>query len=82
MVRLYYNIVKVLVFIILNGVFNFVFKVWGGRIFDVNVIREFLFYDMCELYDEVMIDRGFIIIEDLILRYCKLYIFFGRCGKE
>lgn len=76
----YYNIVKLLVLIILYGFFNFLFKVWGGRILDVYLIRELLFYDIIEFGDEVMVDCGFIIVEDFLIRSLRLYIFFGKCG--
>lgn len=76
----YYNIVKILVLIILNGVFNFILEVWGGCILDVFLIREFEFYNIFELYDVVMVDCGFIIVEDFLFYRVEFFILFGKCG--
>lgn len=73
----YYYIFKVFVVIILNGVILYVFLCYGGRVFDIFIVRNSGFLNMIEFYDEVMVDRGFKIREDLMMYMVILCILFS-----
>lgn len=63
-----YNIIKVLVGIILQGIIFYVLEVWGGCVLDKFLIENCGFLENFILGDMVMVDRGFIIIEFVGLR--------------
>ena len=57
-------------------------KCWGGRTSDNHLTRNCGFLDIVESYDSVMLDRGFQIREDLLLRRADLHIPPERCGTD
>ena len=78
----HHNTGKTLVSITPNGAFNFISDAWGGRTSDVHLKRNSNFYEILEPQDEVMADRGFTILEDLIVRNATLHIPPGKRRKE
>lgn len=59
---------------------NYVLKGWGGCISDKFIIVNFGFLKFIELYDKVLVDRGFLIMEEFLLLNVEFLILFGRCG--
>lgn len=78
----HHNTAKVLVSVTPNGAFNFVSEAWGGQTSDVHWTRESNFYDILEPHDEVMADRRFTVMEDLLIRNATLHIPAGKRGNE
>lgn len=70
-----YNILKFFVCIVLNGYIMFLLKCYGGRVSDRFIIKKLGFYNYLNLNDEVMVDRGFIIGEELFSLYVGFNIF-------
>lgn len=78
----HHNTANVLVSVTPNGAFNFVSEAWGGQTSDVHWTRESNFYDILEPHDEVMADRRFTVMEDLLIRNARLHTPAGKCGNE
>lgn len=68
-------ILKGLIGILLIGVVFFVFVLYIGFISDCEIIWRLGLVELLELNDGVMVDKGFIIEDILILRNCILNIF-------
>lgn len=77
----YYNIVKLLVFIFLLGLFIFFLKFWVGFVLDKKIVEEFGFLNNLEYGDDIMVDRGFMISGVFVFKGCILNILFFICGK-
>ena len=58
--------VKFLVAITPNGMVSYVSKCYGGRATDKHIFNDCGFLNLLEPYDQVMVDRGFKIREDLM----------------
>ena len=50
------------------------FDCYGGRASDKFICNDSAFYDLLESDDKIMADRGFQIKEELILKFCTLFI--------
>lgn len=78
----YRNIIKILVGIVFIGVILFLLKVFGGRVLDKVIIKKFGFLDFLEYGDLVLVDRGFLIFEDLVIRGVFFVILSFIKGKK
>ena len=76
-----HNTVKFLVSVHPNGQFNFVSKVWGGRVSDKFYTVHCGFYNLIENGDLVMADKGFTIRDELLLRFADLLLPPGKRGN-
>ncbi|XP_066925569.1 uncharacterized protein [Clytia hemisphaerica] len=77
-----HNTVKFLIGITPAGFISFLSDCYGGRATDRFICQDSNFYDVLDLYDEVMADRGFQIQEELMLKYCKLTVPPGARSKS
>ena len=57
-------------------------KAWSGRTSDIYLTKHFGFYDILDPLDEVIADKGFNIMEKLLLRNCRLHIPLERGHKQ
>ena len=60
-----HNTFKLLVGISPTGVVTFLPKLWGGNVFDKQIVKESGFLNLLEPGDSVMTDKGFT-IQDLL----------------
>nr|XP_054760877.1 uncharacterized protein LOC129267165 [Lytechinus pictus] len=77
-----HNTVKFLVAIAPNGMISFLSHAWGGRASDVLITRKSGILELIDPGDVVLVDRGFLIKEDLLLRGAKLEMPPPSKGKE
>ena len=68
----HHNTLKFLVEITPSGFISFLSDCYGGRASDKFITADCGLYDILERDDEVMVDRGFQIREELMLRFCSL----------
>ena len=78
----HHHTAKILVSISPCGAFNFISKAWGGRKSDIYLTKHSGFYEILDPLDEVMADKEFTIMEELLLRNCRLHIPPGKRGHE
>ena len=78
----HHNTFKFLVAITPTGLISFLSFCYGGRARDKYITRDSGFYDLLERDDEVMADRGFQILEDLLLHFCRLVVLPGARVKS
>ncbi len=69
-----HNTAKYLIAISPTGYIIFLSDGYGGRTSDVFICQDSSFYRKLEYGDEIMADRGFQILEDLLHYYCTLSI--------
>lgn len=69
-----HNTLKFLIGISPTGFISFLSECYGGRASDKYICKDSGFYDLLDLYDEVMADRGFQIQEELMLSFCTLTV--------
>ena len=65
-----------------TGFILFFSSCYGGRASDKFIIRDSGFYDLLERDDEVMVDKGFQIQQDLLLHICRLVVLSGARVKH
>ena len=70
----HYNTFKFLVGIAPTGSISFLSSCYGGRASDEFITRDSGFYNLLEIDDEVMANKGFQIQEDLLLHFCRLVV--------
>ena len=76
-----HNIFKFLVGITPAGFILFL-SCYGSRTSDKIIARDSGFYDLLERDDEVMVDKGFQIQQDLLLHFCRLVVLSGARVKH
>jgi len=69
-----HNTIKFLIGISPTGYITFLSDCYGGRASDRFICKDSCFYDLLDTYDEVMADRGFQIMEELLLNFCTLSV--------
>lgn len=77
-----YNTVKYLVGTSPAGAITFLSAGWGGRVFDKQLTGESGFYDLLQVNDEILADRGFTIRDEPALRGATLRIPHFTKGKK
>ena len=70
----HHNTLKFLIGISPTGFISFLSECYGGRASDKYICQDSGFYDLLDLYDEIMADRGFQIQEELMLSFCTLTV--------
>ena len=70
----HHNTLKFLIGIAPSGYITFLSDCYGGRATDKFITNDSAFYELLERDDEVMVDRGFQIREELLFKYCTLSI--------
>ena len=78
----HHHTAKILVSFSLCGAFNFISKAWGGRTSDIYLTKQSGFFDILDPLDEVMADKGFTIMGELLLTNCRLHVPPGKRGHE
>ena len=78
----HHNTFKFLVGISPTGYVTFWSDCYGGRASDRYIVQDSGFYDLLEREDMVMVDRGFPIHEELLLRFCSLQVLPGARAKS
>ncbi|KAK0135510.1 hypothetical protein N1851_028635 [Merluccius polli] len=77
-----HNTVKYLVGMSPAGAITFMSSGWGGRVSDKQITAESGFYDLLEVNDEILADRGFTIRDELALCGATLRIPHFTRGKK
>ncbi|XP_056145806.1 uncharacterized protein LOC130121000 [Lampris incognitus] len=77
-----HNTVKYLVGMSPAGAITFLSAGWGGRVSDKQLTAESGFYDLLEVNDEMLADRGFTIRDELAVRGATLRIPHFTKGKK
>ena len=77
----HHNTIEFLVSVHPNGQFNFVSKVWSGRVSDKLLTAYCGFYNLIENGDLVMANKGFTIRDALSLRFADSLLPPGKHGK-
>lgn len=78
----HHNTVKFLVGIAPNGCITFLSKCWGGRTTDKHITIQSGFLDLVDPGDVILVDRGFPIKEELMMRHARLEIPPPSAGME
>lgn len=76
------NTVKYLVGMSPAGAITFLSEGWGGRVSDKQLTAESGFYDLLQINDEILADRGFTIRDELAVRGATLRIPHFTKGKK
>ena len=69
-----HNTVKFLIGISPTGFITILSDCYGRRASDQFICKDSGFYELLDPYDEIMVDRGFQIREELLLRFCTLTV--------